>query len=65
MAPVMLIILIVINIKQDVLEGFAAAGIEPGTFPPASSGEPGKGLPNVPRNPRKLSTLEKQKFQEL
>ena len=34
MIPLMLITLIVINIKQDVLDGRAAAGIEPGTFSP-------------------------------
>ena len=57
------IILIIINIKQDVLYGLAAAGIEPETFSPVFSAEPErwtmprppgkilKSRPNVQKNP--------------
>ena len=69
----MLIVLIIINVKQDVLDGRAAAGIEPGTFSPAFSGEPGRRttprlpgkilrLGQFPKNLRKLSGVEKQQF---
>ena len=36
-----IILIIIINIKQDVSDGRAAVGIEPATFPPVFSGMPG------------------------
>ena len=54
------LILILINIKQDVLDGRPLAGIEPGTFSPAFSAEPGRRT--TPRPPNK--TLRLGQFQE-
>ena len=68
----MLVTLIIIKIKQDVLDGCAAAGMEPGTFFPVvfwKARAPNKALPTRQNfaapveNSRKIAQcMYKQKF---